>query len=182
MSDVPGRYRRLAADLTRTVAQVPAERWSSPSPCTEWTARDVVRHLVEVHGTFLGLVGRSLRPAPSVDEDPLAAWTAARDQVQADLDDPARAEESFDGYSGRTTFAEAVDRFVCLDLNVHRWDLARATGLDERLDPAEVARLSDDVAAFGDALRTDGVCGPAVEPPPAADAQARLLAFLGRRV
>jgi hypothetical protein len=34
---------------------------------------------------------------------------------------------------------------------------------------------------LGDTLRSEGVCGPALEPPADADEQTRLLAFLGRR-
>jgi uncharacterized protein (TIGR03086 family) len=182
MTSVADRYRRLSADVTRTIEQVPSDRWSSASPCEGWTALDIARHLVDVHGLFLGLVDRTLDPAPTVDEDVRAAWRAANEQMQADLDDPARSAEEFDGYFGRTAFAAAVGRFVCFDLLVHRWDLARATGLDERLDPAEVAQLWVAVEGFGDTLRTEGVCGPAVEPPPGADAQTRLLCFLGRKV
>jgi uncharacterized protein (TIGR03086 family) len=182
MTTVADRYRRLSADLTRTIEQVPSDRWGSPSPCEGWTALDLARHLVDVHGMFLGLVGRKLGPAPSVDEDVLAAWRAANGQLQADLDDPARAGAEFDGFFGRTTFAAAVERFVCFDLLVHRWDLARATGLDERLEPTEVAQLWAAVEGFGDTLRTEGVCGPAIEPPPDADEQTRLLCFLGRSV
>jgi uncharacterized protein (TIGR03086 family) len=182
MITVADRYRRLAADVTRTIEQVPPDRWDSPSPCEGWTALGVVRHLVDVHGLFLGLVGRTLAPAPSVDEDVRAAWRAARDQLQGDLDDPGRAGEEFDGYYGRTTFAAAVGRFVCFDLLVHRWDLARATGLDERLDAADVAQAWEAAEGFGEALRSQGVCGPEVAPPPGADEQTRLLSFLGREV
>jgi uncharacterized protein (TIGR03086 family) len=181
MTTVADRYRRLAADVSRTIEQVPPDRWSSPSPCEGWTALDVARHLVEVHGLFLGLVGRTLDPAPSVEEDVRAAWRAARDQLQADLDDPARAGEEFDGFFGRTSLGAAVGRFVCFDLLIHRWDLARAAGLDDRLDPGEVAHLWEAAAGFGDTIRTEGVCGPAIEPPPDADEQTRLLCFLGRR-
>jgi uncharacterized protein (TIGR03086 family) len=181
MSDIADRYRRLAAGFADTIREVPADRWSSPSPCEGWTARDLVAHLVEVHGMFLGLVGRALRPGPDPVEDPLGAFIAASEQVQADLDDAGRAGAGFDGYFGRSTFAEAVDRFVSFDLLVHRWDLARAAGLDERIDPAEIPRLWQDVAVFGDAIRSEGTCGPAVDPPPGADDQTRLLCYLGRR-
>jgi uncharacterized protein (TIGR03086 family) len=181
MSDIADRYRKLSGAFADRVAQVPDDRWSSPSPCGGWTARDVVRHVVETPAMFEQLVGRELRPGPSVDDDPLAAFTAVRDQVQADLDDPERADAAFDGYFGRTTFAESVDRFVCFDLAVHGWDLARAAGLDDRIDPAELPRLWQATEFFGDAIRSEGTCGPALEPPADADEQARLLAYLGRR-
>ena len=53
------RYRRLSEDFTRTVHAVPRDRWNNPSPCEDWTALDVVRHVVETHGMFLASsVGR----------------------------------------------------------------------------------------------------------------------------
>ncbi len=181
MSDIADRYRRLAAAFTEKVAAVPPDRWAEQSPCEDWTALDVVRHVVETQGLFLGFVGRDMPDLPPVDERPLDAWQAAGDVVQGDLDDPDRADEAFDGYFGRTTFAESIDRFVCLDLVIHAWDLARATGIDERLDPEEVRRQLEMTRTFGEVLRSSGVCGPELEPPPGADEQTRLLAFLGRR-
>lgn len=181
MDDIAQRYRRLADDFVATVAAVPDGRWDSPSPCEDWTARDVVTHVVETQGMFLGLVGREPGDLPAVDDDPVAAVRAATRRTQADLDDPHRAAEQFDGYFGRTTYAKAVDRFLSFDLVIHRWDLARAAGLDDRLDPADVARLRETAQGFGDALRESGACGPALEPPPHADEQTRLLAFLGRK-
>jgi uncharacterized protein (TIGR03086 family) len=182
MSEIADRYRRLSTAFADRVAAVPTDAWDSPTPCEEWTARDLVAHLVEVHGMFLGLVGRELRPGPSVDDDPLGAFVSARNQVQADLEDPERAGAEYDGYFGRTTFAETVDRFLGFDLVVHGWDLARATGQDERIPPEDVRRVWADTEVFGDAMRSSRTCGPAIEPPPGADEQARLLAYLGRRV
>lgn len=178
---VADRHRTLAEAFGATIAAVPADRWESPSPCVKWTARDVVRHLVDVQSTFLRLVGRELGEVPSVDDDPAAAWRAASAVMQAELDDPVRAAAEFSGYVGRSTLAEAVDRFVCFDLVIHRWDLARAVGLDVRLPPAEVPRLQTVAEDFGVAIRDHGVCGAALTPPAGADEQTRLLAYLGRQ-
>jgi uncharacterized protein (TIGR03086 family) len=182
MDPVADRYRRLAAALTEKVAAVPDEAWSRASPCEGWTARELLGHLLEVHGRFQGLVGRELVAHPSVEDDPLGAWAAVRDQMQDDLDDPARAEEEYDGRFGRSTFAEAVDGFVGFDLVVHGWDLARATGQDETIDPVEVERLQAMVDSMGDVMRSNGVIADAVEPAPGASAQDRLLCALGRAV
>jgi uncharacterized protein (TIGR03086 family) len=130
---------------------------------------------------FMGLVGRSLPAAPSVDDDPLAAWLSARDRMQADLDDPDHADAEFDGSSGRTTFAKAVDRFICLDLVIHRWDLSRATGQEATIDPSEMERIWQDIDSFADKMRVPGAFGEAIEPPPDASPQDRLLAYLGRQ-
>jgi uncharacterized protein (TIGR03086 family) len=98
----------------------------------------------------------------------------------ADLEDPERAATEFEGMAGRTSFEKAVDGFLCFDLVVHGWDLARATGQDESIDAADVARVQQQAEAFGPALRSPQAFGPEVEAPAGADAQARLLAFLGR--
>jgi uncharacterized protein (TIGR03086 family) len=101
--------------------------------------------------------------------------------VQADLDNPENAQAEYDGLSGRSTFEKAVDGFLCFDQVIHGWDLARATGQDEQIAPDELKRIAADVEGMGDMLRSPGVCGPAVEPPPDADEQTRLLCTLGRR-
>ncbi len=67
-----------------------------------------------------------------------------------------------------------------MDLLVHGWDIARATGQDETLPAHEVTRVYADAVSLGDNLRSEGVCGPAVEVPDDASDQDRLLALMGR--
>lgn len=181
MNETAARYAHLSEAFADLVKRVPQERWGAPSPCEGWTTLDLVGHVVDTQGMFLGLVGRELGDIPSAAADPAASWDAARAVVLADLTDPGRAETGFDGYFGRTTFAAAVDRFVNFDLVVHRWDLARAAGLDERIDPDDVRWARGAADSFGDSLRSSGVCGAEITPPADADEQTRLLAFLGRR-
>jgi hypothetical protein len=64
---------------------------------------------------------------------------------------------------------------------VHTWDLARATGGDERLDADEVHRMVAGMEPYDDMMRSSGQYGPRVEVAADADEQARLLAFMGRR-
>ncbi len=182
MSEISTRYARLADAFATKIAAVPDDKWSAPTPCPEWTARELVGHVVTTQGMFLGFVGRSAGSVPSVDHDPAAAWDAARAAVQHDLDDPQLATAEFEGFFGRSTFEMAVDRFLCFDLVVHGWDLAHATGIDEHIEPGDLERVREQTKAFGDAMRSPGAFGPAVEPPPGADEQTKLLAFLGREV
>lgn len=181
MDDIAARYARTSEAFADTVAAVPTDRWDASTPCDDWTAIDLVGHVVDSHGQFLGFVDRALDPMPPVGKDPVAAFAVARTQVLADLQDPGRAGETYDGYFGTRTFAWAVDRFLSFDLVVHRWDLARATGLDEAIPPDEHARIEAAVAAWGDTARAPGVFGPEVEAPPDADPRTRVLALLGRR-
>jgi uncharacterized protein (TIGR03086 family) len=182
MDEISERYRRNAGLFADTLAAVPADKWEAPSPCEGWTARDVVRHVVDTHGLFLGFVDRSLPDGPSADDDPAAAFANARRTIEADLADPDRAAAEFDGFFGRRSFASGIDQFLSGDLIIHRWDLGMAAGLEVRLDPEDIARAWRDIEVFGDAARQPGVFGPAVEPPPDADEQTKLLAFTGRQV
>jgi uncharacterized protein (TIGR03086 family) len=163
------------------VSQVPAERWEAQTPCPDWKARDLVKHVVDTQGMFLGFIGLELGDIPAVADDPAGAWDAARAKVSAALNDPQTAKTEFDGFGGRSTFEDGVDRFLCFDLVVHGWDLARATGLDETIPAEDLTRVRAAAEAFGDAMRGPGAFGPEIEPPRDADEQARLLAFLGRQ-
>src|SRR4051794_33268210 len=119
MSEISERYARLADAFAEKVAAVRDDQWDSPTPCEGWTARDLVQHMIDTQGMFLGFVGRELGDIPTVEDDPLGAWNAARAVVQGDLDDPERAGTEFDGFFGRSRFDAGVDRFLCFDLVVH---------------------------------------------------------------
>jgi uncharacterized protein (TIGR03086 family) len=180
MSEISERYQRLSDAFAAKVAAVPNDAWEEPSPCEGWTVRDLVQHVVDTQGLFLGFVGKELGDIPSVKDDPAAAWDAARAKIQHELDDPKLATAEFDGFLGRTTFEASVDKFLAVDQVVHGWDLARAAGLDETIDPADVARVRDIAESYGDMMRSPQAFGPAVETPAGVDEQASLLAFLGR--
>ena len=64
------------------------------------------------------------------------------------------------------TFAAAVDQLGTSDLVMHQWDLARATGGDERLDPDEVHQLLVGMEPLDEILRASGHYGPASRCPP----------------
>jgi uncharacterized protein (TIGR03086 family) len=182
MSAAADRYRTLSASMADTIAGVPDDGWGASTPCEDWKARDIVRHLVDTSGMFLGFIGQETPAGPSVDDDPLGAFTTARDAVQSALDDPATEAQEYDGMFGQTTFGESVDRFLSADLVIHRWDLARATGQDETLPADEVSRIHEALAPMDDKMRGPGAFGPKVEPPEGADDQTKLLCFLGRHV
>ncbi len=176
-------HRRIAGGFTRRVRGVPAGGWDSPAPVQGWTARDVVRHLVEWFPSFLESgAGVRLASGPSVDEDPVAAWTVHADAVQELLDDPATAGKVLaNPHTGELPLGEAVDRFYTSDVFMHTWDLARATGQDESLDPEKCAELLAGMEPLEELIRSSGQYGPRVEVPADADVQTRLLGFIGRR-
>jgi uncharacterized protein (TIGR03086 family) len=182
MTATSERYRKNAAGFTTRVEDAPPDTWENQSPDEEWTARDVVRHCIDVSSMFLGFVDVTLPDAPSVDNNPVAAWASARDTMQRALEDPAIAEAEYEGQLGKSTFEQGVARFVAPDVLLHTWDLARATGQDEHLDPSGLDGLLEAWTPLDEKMRTPGGFGPKIDPPQADDLQTRVLNFTGRRV
>jgi uncharacterized protein (TIGR03086 family) len=187
MSEISDRYRRCADAFERKVANVTPDRWSDQSPCEDWTARDVVGHIVIMHGAMLGPLDRQLSPAPSLDDDPLGAYRSARADIEAVLDEPALAATDCDTPVGRIPVEQHIDRVLTTDLVLHGWDLARATGQDDTIDPDEVERIWPTAQGIPDEMRTPGafrpglvVFGPVVKVPDDATLQHRLLGLFGR--
>ena len=180
--DVAGEHRRIAGEFTKTVEGTPPAAWDDPAPPEGWVARDVVRHLVEWFPAFLrSAAGISLAAGPSVDDDPVGAWRTQADAVQAVLDDPATAQREHQlRHLGKMPLGQAIDMIYTSDVFLHRWDLARATGQDETLDPDKSAQMLDAMLPMGDALRRSGHYGPRVDVPDNADIQTKLIAFPGR--
>ena len=177
-------HRQISGRFTELVRGVPEGGWDAQSPVDEWLARDVVRHLVEWFPGFLeGGAGVRLPAGPSVDDDPVAAWVTQHEAVQAVLDDPATAGKVLSNrHIGDVPLDEAINNFYTSDVFMHSWDLARATGQDETLDPDKCAELLAGMEPYEEAMRSSGQYGPRVEVPDDADVQTRMLAFIGRRV
>ncbi|WP_369254728.1 TIGR03086 family metal-binding protein [Geodermatophilus amargosae] len=174
-------YAAVLEPLLAVADAVPADGWDAATPCEDWSARDVVTHLVDTQREFLTGRGTDLGPAPDVAADPAAALRAHAGRVLAAVSDPAVADEPYDGFSGPTTVGETLAQFYVWDMVVHRWDLARGTGQDAGLTDAEIERVESGAGTWGDALYADGICRPAVEVPGDAGREARVLALLGRR-
>ncbi|NEA34886.1 TIGR03086 family metal-binding protein [Streptomyces sp. SID13031] len=188
MGEIAERYRRRAEAFELKVAAVRPEQWGNQSPCEKWSARDVLDHIVAMNGYMLMPVGRTL----AAEADALKSFQAARAAVEAVLDDPELAGQECDTPAGWMTVEGQIDQVVSDDLVLHGWDLARATGQDEAMDPVDVERMwasnsaipADVIAmyrtpnAFGPGVE---VFGPEVVVPEDAPLQDRLLGFIGRK-
>lgn len=174
------RHRAVAGrftDLVRGTAD-----WSSPAPVTDWTALDVVEHLVAWLPAFVaGGSDRQWTPGPPARQDPLGAWQAQADGVQGLLDDPAAAASPFNHPRlPPQDLGTAITRFYTADVFMHSWDLARATAQDDGLDAETCAQMLAGMLLMEDAMRSSGQYGPAHPVAPDAPPAARLMAFVGR--
>lgn len=177
------RHRVVTARFTAVVDAT--TDWDAPTPVDGWVARDVVGHLTTWFPAFLAAGDVVLDPAPDATPDaatdPVGAWHAQVVSVQALLDDPDRAAGEFTHpQAGSHGLADAVDRFYTADVFMHTWDLARATGADDRLDAGWCEAMLAGMEPMDDLLRSSGQYGPRVEVGPDADATDRLVGFIGR--
>ncbi len=175
-------HRATAAEFTATVEAVDPARWDDPAPVDGWSARDVVGHLIEWSESFLGSQTDLVFPeGPAVADDPAAAWRIHTAAMQSALDDPEAADRVYEfDHMGTMALAGVIDMIYTPDVFLHRWDLARATGLDETLDPVRCAAMYEGMLPMDEVLRQSGQYGPRVDVPDDADAQTKLLAFIGR--
>ncbi|MEU4626177.1 maleylpyruvate isomerase family mycothiol-dependent enzyme [Actinoplanes sp. NPDC023801] len=173
------QYVTALRPLTAVVEAVSPRAWDAPSPCAGWSARDVVTHLAETQRETLTKNGVDLGGAPDFGTDPVAAWDEHSRSVLGALTDDDHAGRAIDWYFGPTTLGATFTQFYVWDMYVHRWDLARAAGLDAGLTGTELDRIEQGADSFGEALHMDGMCRPAIVPA-GDDRITRVLARLGR--
>jgi uncharacterized protein (TIGR03086 family) len=167
--------RRALDQLAGLVADVRPEAAGDPTPCPDWTVRDLVDHVVAAPTRFARMVRDEpidwTAPTPPAGDDPAGAFrTHAEDLLGAWRKHSGPAQDA------------GVD-WQCAELAVHTWDLATAVHAGTSgLDP-EVAERG---LAFMQASLTPDNRGPAFGPerpaPERADAYGRIAAFAGRTV
>ena len=157
--------------------------WNAPTPDTEWNVRDLVLHVVQeqqwVPQLLAGLtIPQAKRHLARLGDDLRAEWrlyslaaTAAWDGARAD----ALVALSYD----TVTVADYL-REQTSDVAIHAWDLARATGADETLDPTLVEAVWTVFEPQKATLVASGLYASPVELPDDAPLQSRLLAITGR--
>ncbi len=180
-------YREGLDFFTAVVDGVPADAWQHTAPCEGWRALDVLGHV----GEATGMGARILRgddmhfervdpPSAAVDGDPGRWWHGLADDARDALANVDDLDREVDSPMGRRSVREGLS-FPAVDLFIHGWDLAIATGRPVTIPDEAVAftramfeHIPDEVA------RRPGVFADRIEPPAGASATDRLIAFTGR--
>lgn len=178
-------FDRAAAAAAAVISGIAEDQFDLPTPCTEWTVRGVVNHLVG--GNAFAVTAAAGQPPPDrsldrVGADPKAAFAESIVATRAALADPGLAERTV-----RTPIGEQPGVFLVhmrvAELLAHGWDLARATGQSTDLEPDLAEQvLAQWQARLGDGSREGTPFGPATQVPATAPAADRLAGFLGRKV
>ncbi|WP_409462414.1 TIGR03086 family metal-binding protein [Amycolatopsis sp. GA6-003] len=177
----------LAAVLESTGALVAGvSRWDAPTPCPEWTVRELVNHLVLGHRLFTAVLrgepGGPLDPRSSdvLGTDPVAAYQDAVAGLLAAFRQPGVLERVYEVPAGTVPGIAAVQLRIVEEL-VHGWDLARATGQKPNFEDAVVERgIAFSAAKLADLPAERRPFAPPVPVADDAPPLDRLAALLGR--
>jgi uncharacterized protein (TIGR03086 family) len=185
--DLPQIHERALRATGAVVDGVAADRQMDlPTPCDGWSVRELLNHIVSGNywaaelaaGKTIDEVGDRL-DGDTLGDDPHAAYrssaqvAAAAFNADGAMDAPCAV--SYGPVPGSVYCGHRV-----LDVVVHGWDLAKATGQDTTLDPELVDAVSAIIGPQMDMLVGSGMFGTTVVIDPEADAQTRLLSLLGR--
>jgi uncharacterized protein (TIGR03086 family) len=177
----PVELYRCATD--RAVAVVEAvrpEQLNLPTPCSDWTVQDLLDHLGG-GAEYLRAAAAGRAPVPPAEMS-ATDYRRAVDQVLDDITAPGVLDRMCLSPLGFDWTVRDAVAGTFMDVLVHTWDLAHATGQDTSLEPTLVdACMAMFVPRMPEIGREAGIIGPAVDVGPDADPQAQLLGALGRR-
>jgi uncharacterized protein (TIGR03086 family) len=187
MTEITDLHRRALAATGRVVAGISADQLDLGTPDADWDVRALLNHLVAGNlwaaelaaGRTIEQVGDRL-DGDVVGADPAAAYDRSAAAAAAVFEAPGALDAPCSvSYGPVPGSVYAGHRFV--DVLIHGWDLADATGQDTRLEAGLVDACTRILEPQVEAFRAAGVIGPAVPTAPAASPQTKLLATLGRR-
>jgi len=175
-------HQRAQDTFSGVLASVQPYQFNAPTPCREWTVRDVIEHVIGGNERVAIRAGLCSEPAAR-PQDLIEAHQATAAAAQAVFAAPGGMTAMFELPIGPMP-GSAFIRMRITDALVHAWDLAKATGQSTDLDPELAAQvLAASRQHMTAALRGTGKffgepqpCDPARPP---AD---QLAAFLGRPV
>ncbi|MEV0586955.1 TIGR03086 family metal-binding protein [Nonomuraea sp. NPDC050310] len=171
MLPVMTRATEKTVDLVRGIRE---EQFGGPTPCSEYTVKELIGHLEWVSEAFESMAkGGSMVPQgeyagdfPERARRTLAAWSRP---------------EAWEGTSpGLGLPMSTLAQMFLVDMVAHGWDLARATGQPYEPDPEAVSRAWQFAGQMAEMGRQQGAFGPAVEVPEDAPVFDRLLGTIGR--
>jgi uncharacterized protein (TIGR03086 family) len=180
-------YVRAMASTQRYIGAVREGQWHAPTPCSEWDVMQIANHVIGENlwaaellgGKTIEQVGNRL-DGDLTRDDPIRAYensvAAARAAANAPGAMDGTCHLSFGDFSGADYSTQ-----LFMDLLVHGWDIAKATGQDTRLDPELVAACLPIAQQLTSQWRSAGVFGEDLPVATDSDPQTRLLALSGRK-
>lgn len=187
--NVPEIFGKSVEEFGRRVNEIGDDQWDNPTPCADWSVRDLVNHVVVENLWAPGLLagktideigGNDAFAGDRLGNEPKKAWNeaaeAARKAVHRDGAMDTTTHLSFGDFPGSFYVQQLLADHV-----IHAWDLARGIGGDDELDPDLVGYVYEGLKPYADSLSAGGSFDPPISVPDDADIETKLLALAGRR-
>jgi uncharacterized protein (TIGR03086 family) len=170
----------IAAEKTRTVVANADALLEAPTPCSEFTVSELAAHMSGFAPMSIAAGNRSeFAPAEWDPEGWPHSYLQALTEIAAAWSSPDALEGAVQ-FAGDEMPAAQAASITVLELLVHGWDFARATGQSYSAE-GELAGLLYGIVAAGRPAGTErGFFGPAVTTPDDAPTFDRALALSGR--
>jgi len=184
--NLPSLHERALASTRSYVANVKPDQLSLPTPCDDYDVHALLNHVIGgnlwvaplVEGQTIEQVGDRL-DGDQVGDNALAAYHASAKSAAAAFNSPGAMETPVAVSYGPVP-GEIYAGHRLIDVLIHGWDLAKATGQDASLDAELVAACREVVEPQKELLAASGVFGTQHDAGAGADPQTQLLAMLGR--
>jgi uncharacterized protein (TIGR03086 family) len=185
--DLPEMHAAALATTRGFVAGVQRDQWEDPTPCDDWDVRVLVNHIVSGNwwaaelgaGKTIEEVGNRL-DGDVMAEDPTGTYDASAAAAAAVFRAPGALERPC-----AVSYGPVPGEIYCghrlLDVLIHGWDVAKATGQDTTLPPDLVEACIEVVEPQAELLAGSGMFATGVAADASSDRQTYLLAILGRR-
>lgn len=184
--DLPQIHEQALSATGKVVERVAERQMDLPTPCDAWNVRELLNHIVSGNywakelaaGKTIAEVGDRL-DGDTLGDDATAAYRTSATAAAAAFNAPGAMDApcavSYGPVPGSVYCGHRI-----VDVVIHGWDLAKATGQDTTLEPALVDAVTAIIAPQMDALAGSGMFGTTIGVGTDADAQTRLLSELGR--
>ncbi|MFE6976379.1 TIGR03086 family metal-binding protein [Streptomyces sp. NPDC057682] len=191
MTDIRELDARALKITESLVHQVNAGMLDRPTPCGEWTLRQLLAHMTGQNFGFAAAArgetrDRGVWDDRPVDDDPAGTFAASAAEVTAAFAEEGVLERSFwlpEIRGGQMFPARQAIGFHFLDYVVHGWDVAASIGVRAEFDAElldAVLPIAEQVPAGDAREREDAQFGPVREAGDTTDRLGRILTLLGR--
>src|SRR3954463_1196634 len=159
-------YHRTLEAWADRVNEIYPDQWKEPTPCRDWSVRDLVNHVVGedrwtvplVGGATIAEVGESL-DGDLLGDDPVGTALVAAKEAAVAVEKALPAGGLVHLSYGDVPIEDYVRELAC-DHLVHTWDLAAAIGADPRADPHLLTEAGAFFQTHEDLYRAAGAIGP----------------------
>jgi uncharacterized protein (TIGR03086 family) len=182
MSTIASNYLRVAHGFSNVLASVKEDSWQNKTPCDDWNATELTKHVIATHQRVYSMIGGDGIEGFDAELPLQAQWIVELRAYENVLNDDAIASIPVQTRAGEQPFSELIEGLLMIDTLCHTWDLARATGADETLDPVAVSSAHAKLVDMDQAIRVPGGFKDAIVATPDANAQTKFLNFTGRVV